>query len=556
MNNFLLKFISLLNPIWRRLGADVNQLHAILSVKLKMDSRRASPLGKGLQQKEKKKKNNNWSIVLANLFMGLFTALLIPGIEDKTAGLTIYFSMWMVYLSMTIITDFTDVLIDVRDNYILLPKPVNDRTITLSRILHIFLYLSKHVFFYILPAVVLILFTQPIGLPVFLFQCLVGTFMVVVFVSAFYLMMLRFITPSRFKDLINYFQIAFTILIFGAYYTLPKLVDMTALSQINILGNPMAFLIPPAWIAAFWAVLVESDYSGAALILSSLSIGVTVMGTYLVATVLAKNLNRKMMAMVQGGGVQKEIKNTTENAGLDWGERLSRWVTSSGIEAAAFQFTWAQISRNRDYKLKTYPSLAFIPILFVYFAIDGDGALSDRFVTLQASNKYLFLIYICVLMIATPITNAVYSDKSKSAWIFKIVPVDRPGIILSGVLKAVFSKYLFPVYVLMTLVGLLIWGLPVLDDFLFGFFVAILFSIMAVKVFYKSMPFSVSWTDFNKGSNFANGMLSMLIVAVGFLHAFLIGKPEWMFGVMILLAVLSIWAYRQIVRMEWHQLTE
>ena len=40
MNKIFLKFISLLNPILRKIGVDTDQLHEILKVKLIMDDRR------------------------------------------------------------------------------------------------------------------------------------------------------------------------------------------------------------------------------------------------------------------------------------------------------------------------------------------------------------------------------------------------------------------------------------------------------------------------------------------------------------------------------------
>ena len=552
MNTFLLKLIALFNPFWRRVGADVEQLDAILEAKLKMDARRTSPMGRGLGQKNNKKKSNDVGIIMANLFMGIFAAILIPYIADKTSALTIYFSMWMVFLAMTIITDFTEVLIDVRDNYIVLPKPVNDRTVTLSRILHIFLYLAKQVVFFILPAIVALVFVLPAGIPVFLLQCLLACVMVVIFVNAFYLLMLRVTTPSRFKDIINYFQIAFSILIFGSYYMLPKIVDMTDMRNIDVLSTPLMYLAPSTWVASFWALLVEFDFSKIPAALSLTALVATFVGAYLVSTVLAKNLNQKMMAIAQGGGTNKQKKINTSKANGKWLPAIAGKITSSVAEDAAFQFTWTQVSRNRDYKLKTYPSLAFIPILFVYFGVDGEGTLAERFAELQSGNKYLFLIYICMLMVASPVMNAIYSDKSKAAWLFWSAPVERPGEIVLGTVKAVFVKYILPVYLIMVLVGFGIWGGRVLDDFLFGFMVMLLFTIFSIRLFFNKMPFSVDWSDYNKGGNFATTMILMIVIsAIGGMHYFLLDKSFWMLLVGLLAAVVAFAMYLSVQRMGW-----
>ena len=44
MNNLLLKFVLLFNPIWRKFGVDTYQMEAILSAKLMMDDRKIGPI--------------------------------------------------------------------------------------------------------------------------------------------------------------------------------------------------------------------------------------------------------------------------------------------------------------------------------------------------------------------------------------------------------------------------------------------------------------------------------------------------------------------------------
>ena len=288
-----------------------------------------------------------------------------------------------------------------------------------------------------------------------------------------------------------------------------------------------------------------------------LAIVATAAGIYLVATVLAKNLNRKMMAIAQGGGENKTEKAPQKSNSGHWLPVLANRVTASIAENAAFQFAWSQISRNRDYKLKTYPSLAFIPILFVYFGIDGKGTLAERFAELQAGHKYLVLIYICMLMVAAPIMNAMYSDKAKSSWLFWAAPVERPGEIVLGAVKAVFIKFILPIYVLMTTIGLLIWGGAVLDDFLFGFIVLLLFTVFSIHLFFNKMPFSADWTDYNKGGNFAPTMILMVVLSiVGGIHYVLIGRGLWVSLASVFIAVVAVIMYVRVKHLGWKKFNQ
>ncbi len=63
--------------------------------------------------------------------------------SDIRLQLFLWFSVYLLTMCITLITDFSYVLIDPRDNYILLPRPVSDRTLVVSRLLHISLHISK-----------------------------------------------------------------------------------------------------------------------------------------------------------------------------------------------------------------------------------------------------------------------------------------------------------------------------------------------------------------------------------------------------------------------------
>ncbi|MCB0696795.1 MAG: hypothetical protein KDC07_05490, partial [Chitinophagaceae bacterium] len=60
MSKLLLKFAMLFSGIWKMLGADTEQLKAILEVKLTMDNRKPVSFGanRGVEHKKKKERRN------------------------------------------------------------------------------------------------------------------------------------------------------------------------------------------------------------------------------------------------------------------------------------------------------------------------------------------------------------------------------------------------------------------------------------------------------------------------------------------------------------------
>ena len=122
-----------------------------------MDDRRPNTFQQTQQKKKAKqvKSATLGTMVLSALLGGFFLFGFFVG-KDYVTHLTIYFTLYIFMLASTLITDFTSVLIDVRDNYIILPKPVSDRTVVVARLLHISIHISKLVLPMALPGIIFV----------------------------------------------------------------------------------------------------------------------------------------------------------------------------------------------------------------------------------------------------------------------------------------------------------------------------------------------------------------------------------------------------------------
>ncbi|HEY9176808.1 MAG TPA: hypothetical protein VIN07_03920, partial [Flavipsychrobacter sp.] len=156
MNKFILFLMMLPSGLWKSLGADTGQLRAILKAKLLMDNRKPLSFGnnRGVEHKKKKdRKYTVWLTMLLSFFMGIMYVLpILITAFDVVIGLTFFYTMFVFVFTFTLITDFANVLIDTKDKFILFPRPVNDRTIMLSRLLYIMIYLLRLVIPMSIPA--------------------------------------------------------------------------------------------------------------------------------------------------------------------------------------------------------------------------------------------------------------------------------------------------------------------------------------------------------------------------------------------------------------------
>ncbi|HMQ61533.1 MAG TPA: hypothetical protein PKE06_12745, partial [Flavilitoribacter sp.] len=202
MIRFWLFIIRLLKPLWKRLGVNYDQLKALMEARLLMETRRRKTWQ---QNKSSNSGGSSWLIYLSFFFIGGGALAAIIQFDHVGSGLTLYFLIWMVFFSVTLISDFTEVLIDVRDNYIVLPRPVNDRTISASRLMHIVIYLAGLTVPFMLPALIYMAVMFGItGVLIFIFLQLLSELMVVFGINLIYLGILRFASPARFRDMIGY----------------------------------------------------------------------------------------------------------------------------------------------------------------------------------------------------------------------------------------------------------------------------------------------------------------------------------------------------------------
>jgi len=154
------------------------------------------------QSKEKKEINSaTLKTMFVSLIMGLFFLMGFAIGDDMTTKLTIFFSMFIFMLAATLITDFTSVLIDTRDNLIILPKPVSDATFVTSRLMHIAIHINKLLLPLALPALIaLIVLYGPATIVPFILMTFFATLLSIFLVNAVYLLILQLVKPSKLAE--------------------------------------------------------------------------------------------------------------------------------------------------------------------------------------------------------------------------------------------------------------------------------------------------------------------------------------------------------------------
>jgi len=556
MDKIFLRFISFFYPILAKTGVDTIQLNEILRIKLMMDNRR--PKAMFATRKGANNANTNRSPWLVNFFsilMGFLIGLVLTLNAMPYVGETFYFLIFMVLMALTLISDFTTVLIDSRDQFILLPRPVNDRTIAVSRILHISIYVLRLALLQGLPALVIVGFIDgPWAVPLFFIQILEATFLSIFMVNIIYLLLMKSVSPQKFKDIISYFQIGFSVLIFGTYYLLPRLINVSVLANISLLSHWWAYFLPPVWIAALNELLIHHSRSNTITsLLAIIGLVFPVVGLWFVAKVLAPGFNRRLSVIATSDGNNSASTQVKKAGRFSLIEKISNLIAPDPVENAGFRITWKLAARTREFKMKVYPSFAYMPIYFLAFALNGKGqSISERVDKLQSGHSYVFLIYMSTFIMSAILMNVSMSEKYKASWVYYAMPIGEPGKILSGMYKAIITLYFLPYCLVLSIFVVILWGPGAINDLILAFLVSLIYGMLMALFMVKGLPFSKPVVNKQGGGKMITSlMIFAFIAAIGFGHYSLM-KWETVIWICIIPALFTNWImFRYYKKQTW-----
>jgi len=491
-NKVLLKIVLLPSPLYQKMDVNISHLKAILTTKLIMDDRRPNSFQ---QMRAKQRQKPVRGATIATMFTAVLAGVLFTYIsfqlQNPVTSFTIYFSFFITFLASILIADFTSVLIDVRDSYIILPKPVTDRTFVLSRLLHIFVHVCKIVTPMMLPGA--IFFAIRFGVPVllvFMVMIFTATLFAIFLINACYILILRITTPQKFQNIISYIQIAFAIIFYASYQLVPRMVDRFANYDLSH-SNTIIFL-PSYWFAAAMQQAYSVINSPQVWLGAVLSIAVPIISLWIVIKYFAPSFNQKLALISAGASEGGSATVKKEKIHSGYSRWLAGWLTQKGPERTGFLFTWKMMLRSRDFKMKVYPSIGYMLVIIVIMLINMKGlSVSDfRLQTPVGKRAMLVFIYFSNLLLIAGLGQVTSHDKFKAAWIFFTTPVDVPGKIVSGAVKASIAQFFLPVALTTTIVLVSVGGPALLPNILFGISNELLITSLAAYLSVNKLPFS------------------------------------------------------------------
>ncbi|MEK3772462.1 hypothetical protein MKY14_28490 [Paenibacillus sp. FSL R5-0887] len=531
---FVLRLLDKLRGAFIRFGVDYDTMRSILQIKLTMDGRRTPTALAGMQKKENAKEGSPLRLQWIYLLFGLILIPLTLSNDHYMLQMSLTFGIIMFFVSTTLISDFSSVMLDLRDKNILFSKPVNRTTLNMAKTIHVLLYLGTVTLSITGPSLVFSLFKQ--GIAFFLMYAVTIVLLdcfILVITALLYLMIMRFFDGEKLKDIINYTQILLTIGIMVGYQFISRLFNLT---ELGAAYHPAwwQYFIFPVWFAAPFELLLGGAREPYYFILSMLAL-ITPLVLIAAYIKLMPQFERNLQKLAEQGSGGKDKGQIAE-----W---LSRRVCKEPAEGIFFRFTWSMMKNERDFKLKVYPALGFsiaFPFIFIF------GILQNSYDGSLKGSKVYLLIYFCTMLMQTVIQMLRYSTSYKGAWIYRLIPLPDSTPIYRGMLKAALLRLVLPLFAVDAVLFILLFGVHIVPDLVVVLFAMLIFSVICFRVYPRSLPFSERY-EAAKQKDYTGVafMLMFLLMGMAGIHYVFTLFTGGIYIYLLVLVVLNQWLWRK-----------
>ncbi|OAB47581.1 hypothetical protein [Paenibacillus antarcticus] len=548
MNEFrTLKVLDRFRLLFEKFGIHYVIMRRILQMKLTMDGRRVpTVLGNTGSRHDPEKDDQNKFLRSMWLYLLLGTVVLTPVVmmsDNFIFQMSLVFGILIFMVLTSLISDFSSVLLDIRDKTILDSKPVNARTLHAAKIIHISIYL-----FFITAALSIvpliggsirhgILFSV-----IFLVELVLIDILVVVLTALLYLVVLQFFDGEKLKDIINYVQIGLTLVMTIGYQFVSRLFSIVDLNYVFD-GKWWQYLMIPVWFAAPFEMLIHEDRNKVFLIFSLMAVLVPLVSVVIYARCMP-SFERNLQKLNDNSGTRKKV-------GRPKGAGISRFLCSTQEERMFFRFTSDMIRNDRNFKLKVYPSLGLslvFPFIFLFNSLQ-----SQEWDKVSSSKSYL-LMYSAALFIPTVMTLLKFSDNYKGAWVYKAMPVRELAPIFKGSLKAILVNLFVPLILFVSIIFITVYGLRILPDVVIFLLSISLYTVISFLMLRKAIPFSEPHQVSGKGEWIPIIVLMVILVLLAVCHLLSTVVNYGVYIYMILLIFVNMVSWRRAFRMTWNSI--
>ncbi|HVT81869.1 MAG TPA: hypothetical protein VHM90_14580, partial [Phycisphaerae bacterium] len=351
---------------------------------------------------------------------------------------------------------------------------------------------------------------------------------------------------ERLDNIMTTAQVLVIVITLAASQAAPFTSEYFRHSGRNFAASWWLVLIPPAWFAGLDDALAGS-HAGTSFLLAAAGMVVTAILAWAAFDKLAATYTSNLQQIVEGGSTRS---TSPAGPGRRWLERAVerpplRWYLRDPMIRRAFLLCTAYLLRDRDVKLRVYPSIAPMLIIpfFMLFNFQTGAA---------ASNNAFPLIFGAAYLALSPTLTLItlqYSQQWQASDVFRLAPIAGPGALCAGARRAVLLLIALPTVLVFAVAVLLIRRNPAdLLLLLPGVLALPLFAILP-QINGRAIPLSLP-SDAAKSASrgilvFGLLLLSLALSGLGYLAAsFHLLLPALALELLFVIAATSLLSHR------------
>src|SRR5436190_3630215 len=420
-----------MNAISQNSSIDRVQLRALLKCywRLSTRGRVARAMGRG------GKPRGLIFVLVMYLIVGFMTSMIAFSPIDLFTYTIIIHSMTFFVVGMAVTSESGDILFNANESDVLVHRPIHPRTLLLAKTLNL-------IGFTLILATALNLFPTFFGLAVrgarpwfpaiHLFSMVVLCVFCAAAVICVYGLVIRFLDREKFDNFAAWSQVAMSILFIGGYQIVPRLLQRFE----GLTLKPYArylFPLPPAWFAGLDSAAAGDLPFGA--LLGVIGLAVTAALAYVAIGKLSSSYSEGLAKIAETRSSEPARKRVRKSRALR--NPLLRWWLRDPIELWTFRLAAAYMRRDRDTKLRLYPSLTIFLVFPVISLLDRNRGGFSSFAP-------LFTVWMLSMLPYQALQTLQMSQHYLAADIFAITPLATAASVFHGVRKATIVYLLLP----------------------------------------------------------------------------------------------------------------
>ncbi len=519
-----LKLLDRFKSTFEKMGIDYEVMRRILHIKLLMDGRRVPTV---FNDRKKSNRDDNKNMFFRSLWIYLVMGcIMIPFVIMKNSyifQMSFIFGIVMFFVMSSLISDFSTIILDIRDKSIISVRPVGQKTLNMAKTLHVLYYMLCLTAALTGPALATSLFTQGLlFFLLFLFLLILIDIFCIILTTLIYFLILRFFDGEKLKDIINYMQIILSIVIMVGYQLIGRLFNIVNI-KITFVPHWWQYLVIPIWFAAPFQMLQKHQINHYLIKFSAMAIVMPLIMLFFYIKLIPAF--EKYLQKLGNNDAKGKNKSKKESI-------ISKLICTNREERIFYHFSMDMMRNERAFKLKVYPTIGYSLIIpfFIMISLFSDTSYKE----ITQGKTYLF-IYFCGIMLPTLIMMMRYSESFKAAWIYKAMPIGPMKPVFQGSIKAFFIKIYLPVYIVEAIIFGVIYGTRIIPDLFVVFLNMLLYSIVCFVCLEKSLPFSKNYETAQQTNHVGVVFILFLLLAalVGIHYIF----TTFQFGIFIYLCI-------------------